>query len=86
MAKTLFHIPADIELFSMQELDRILHCARTKRDELIRAGEITVVTVAGKRLAKGRSVRAYLDNCDSKPSGRSLSAQALNRSQRAVRA
>jgi hypothetical protein len=78
MAKALFQIPEDLELFSMPELDQILHCARGKRNELIRAGEIEVITVAGKQMAKGRSVRGYIARCSNKPSGRSLCAKQLN--------
>jgi hypothetical protein len=75
---TSFQIPEDLELFSMDELRIILHVAKTKRDALIRDGEFEIITVAGKRMARGRSVRAFLKRCDNTPSGRSLSAQKLN--------
>jgi hypothetical protein len=88
MAKAaLFQIPADLELFTQLEAEQILHCGKTKRQELTRDGKLVVANVAGKHLVTGRSIRSYLAECATSPtpSGRSLSAKQLNRRNAAAR-
>ncbi|TPW00267.1 MAG: hypothetical protein USCAAHI_00288 [Beijerinckiaceae bacterium] len=79
-ASAPFDVPLHLELFTQSEADQILRCRKGKRMELIRAGKLVVVDVAGKKLITGRSIRAYLSECaaNPRPSGRSLSARQLN--------